>query len=277
MKKSLLAVSVLLVARTGLGAVQYEFRQTTTSQIEAIASADFTGRAVIDGNRSRVDFLSGNYADNGMYMILTNGARTQTWIDPKRKSYTEIDAGSVATAIGSTRLQVSNKKIDVVTLDDHPQVAGMPTDHYRINLSFDITLYMGALPVTQSVTEVIDKWTTMAFGDVAETYLASGGLKTGNLELDDLFAQETTRIKGFALRQTSSVTTTSHHGSVAGSALKVARSITQQTEFEVTSISTRAVVAAELFSIPTGYRKATPVHDDSVSGPKMLPLEPSRN
>jgi len=277
MKKSLLALSLLFIARSGLSAVQYEFRQTTTSQIEAIPSAEFTGRGIIDGNRSRVEFLTGNYASAGMYMIVTNGARSQVWVNPSKKSWTEIDAGSVASMIGTTRLEVSNKKVDVATLDDHPQLAGIPTNHYRLNISFDITLYMGTLPVTQSVTEIIDKWTTMAFGDLAEGYLAGGGLKTGNAELDDLVSQETTKIKGFALKQTSSITTMSRNNSIEGSALKVRSVVTQQSEFEVTSIVTRATVSADLFAVPPGYRKANPLHDDSQSGPKMLPLEPSGN
>jgi len=277
MKKSLLALSLLLIARSGLSAVQYEFRQTTTSQIEAIPSAEFTGRAIIDGNRSRVDFLSGNYASAGMYMIVTNGARSQVWVNPAKKAWTEIDAGSVASMIGTTRLEVSNKKVDIVTLEDHPQVANIPTNHYRLNISFDITLYMGTLPVTQSVTEVIDKWTTMAFGDLAESYLAGDSLKTGNAELDDLVTQETTKIKGFALKQTASITTQSRNKAVAGSELKVRSVVTQQSDFEVTSIVTRPTVAAELFAVPAGYHKANPIHDDSQSGPKMLPLEPSGN
>jgi len=276
MNKSLLGLSLLLVARTGLGAVEYDFRQTTTSQIEAVPSSDFTGHAIIDGDRSRVEFRTGNFANPGIYLISTNGSRNQVWVDPGKKSYLELDTGGVANVIGTTHLKLANKKVDSVLRDDHPLIAGVRTDHYTLNISYDITLYMGALPVTQSVVEVIDKWTTIAFGDVAESYLSGGGLKTNNNELDELISQETTKIKGFALRQTAAITTISRSGTVEGSALKVNRTVTQQSDFEVTSISPRLSVASDLFVIPAGYRKALPLQTDDGRQP-TVPLEPSRN
>lgn len=276
MHKSLLALSLLLIAQSSLGAIEYDFRQTTTSQLETIPNSDFTGHAVIDGDRYRVDFKSGNFANPGVYFISTNGARNQIWVDPSRKAYTEIDAGGVASAIGSNHLKFTNRKVDVVMRDDHPMVAGVRTDHYTLNISYDVTLFMGSLPVTQSVVEVIDKWTTTAFGDVAETYLAGGGLKTGNTELDDLIAQETTKVKGFALRQTATITTSSHSAPTS-SELKVRRTVNQQTEFEITAIGPKPAVAADLFGVPTGYRKAQPLQIDGEAVNRTVPLEPARN
>ena len=276
MNKSLLAFSLLLVARTGFAGVEYDFRQTTSSQIEAVPSAEFTGHAIIDGDRSRVEFRTGNFANPGVYLISTNGSRNQVWVDPRKKSYLELDTGGVANVIGTTHLKLTNKKVDSVLRDDHPLIAGVRTDHYTLNISYDITLYMGALPVTQSVVEVIDKWTTNAFGDVAESYLSGGGLKTNNTELDELIAQETTKIKGFALRQTATITTISRNASVNGSALKVSHTVTQQSDFEVTAIGPRVSVAADLFVIPPGYRKAQPLQTDEARQ-STVPLEPTRN
>jgi hypothetical protein len=276
MKKTLLALSLLLVARTGLAGIEYDFRQTTSSQIEAVPSAEYTGHAIIDGDRSRVEFRTGNFANPGVYLISTGGSRNQIWVDPGKKSYLELDTSGVANVIGTTHLKLSNKKLDSVLRDDHPLIAGVRTDHYTLNISYDITLYMGSLPVMQSVTEVIDKWTTSAFGDVAESYLSGGGLKTNNNELDELISQETTKIKGFALKQTATITTISRNSSAPGSALKVNRTVTQQSEFEVTSISPKVTVAADLFVIPAGYRKAVPLKTDD-NARRDAPLEPTRN
>ena len=276
MNKSLLALSLMLIAQSSLGAIEYDFRQSSTSQIESVPSSEFTGHAVIDGDRYRVDFRTGDFANPGVYFISTHGSKNQVWVDPKKKAYMEIDAGGVASVIGSTHLTFSNKKIDVAVREDHPLIAGVRTDHYTLNISYDITLYMGSLPVTQGVVEVIDKWTTTAFGDLAESYLASGGLKTNNTELDDLIAQETTRIKGFALRQTASITTTSKNGG-SGSELKIHRTVNQQSEFEVTSISPKPVISADLFAIPAGYKKAEPIKADGEASARAVPLEPSHN
>lgn len=277
MNKSLLALSLMLIAQSSLGAIEYDFRQSSTSQIESVPSSEFTGHAVIDGDRYRVDFRTGDFATPGVYFISTNGSKNQVWVDPKKKAYMEIDAGSVASVIGSTHLTFSNKKIDVAVREDHPLIAGVRTDHYTLNISYDITLYMGSLPVTQSVVEVIDKWTTTAFGDLAESYLASGGLKTNNTELDELISQETTRIKGFALRQTASITTTSKNAGGGNSELKVQRTVNQQSEFEVTTISPKPVITADLFAIPAGYKKAAPIKADGEASARAVTLEQSHN
>jgi hypothetical protein len=276
MHKSLLVLGVLVVAQSSLGAVEYDFRQTTSSQIEAVPSADFTGHAVIEGDRYRVDFKSGNFANPGVYLISTNAARNQVWVDPVKKQYMEVDAGGVASVLGTTNLTFSNKKVDLVIRDDHPRIAGVVTDHYTLNISFDITLHMGALPITQSVTEVIDKWTTTAYGDISESFVSAGALKTNNAALDDLISQETTRIKGFALKQTASITTTSHTVA-ANSQLKIPRTVNQQSEFEITAIGPKPAISADLFVIPTGYTKAKPIEADGEAVNRTVTLEPARN
>ena len=63
---------------------------------------------------------------------------------------------------------------------DQVNIAGFPTEHYRMVMSYDITVAFGSMPLTQTVKTTIDKWTTNAFGDVGDTFLASGALHTGN-------------------------------------------------------------------------------------------------
>src|SRR5579872_905986 len=68
-------VMVLLVVgivQTLSAAVQYEFRQTTHSDLESMPPTDVTGRGIIDGDRSRVEFLSGTGFEIGTYIISTN-------------------------------------------------------------------------------------------------------------------------------------------------------------------------------------------------------------
>ena len=214
MKKNLPAIALLFIAAlmvatapSATAAIQYEFRQTTSSDLESIPSTDCVGRAIIDGDRSRVEFLSGNAYPAGTYIIATNGSRTMTFIDPSKKSFVEVNAASVATAIGARKITVANKKIDLTKMPDQTTIAGFPTEHYRLIMSYDITVAFGNLPLTQTVKTTIDKWTTSAFGDVGDTFLASGALHTGNPDLDDLISAENSNIKGFALKQVINVTT----------------------------------------------------------------------
>src|SRR5712691_3023181 len=193
MKKNLLAFAVMLLvitAPSASAAIQYEFRQTTSSDLESIPATDCVGRAIIDGDRSRVEFISGNAYPAGTYIIATNGSRSMTFIDPSRKSFVEVNAASVATSIGARKITVANKKIDVTKMPDQTTVAGFPTEHYRMIMSYDITVAFGNLPLTQTVKTTIDKWTTSAFGDIGDTFLASGALHTGNPDLDDLISAE---------------------------------------------------------------------------------------
>lgn len=276
MKKTLLAVGVALVVRTAAAGVVYEFRQTTSSDIDSVPSADFAGKAVIDGDRFRVDFLSGTAYPPGTYVISNNATRSQFWVDPSKKSYVEVDTGSVATVIGASRISIANKKVNVEELPDHPVLAGMPTNHYRLNITYDITLPFGQIPLKQSVATTIDKWTTMAFEGVVESFLGNGVVKTGNAEIDDLVEAENTKIKGFPLRETINVTTINDTPRRPGSPIPMAQTRTQTKELVITSIEAKASIPATQFMVPAGYHKADPLRDDTQKAPlHVLSMEPS--
>lgn len=277
MKRVGLVMGILVAGtvQTLFAAVQYEFRQTTHSDLENVAPTDISGRGVIDGDRSRVDFLSGSGFTLGSYIISTNGTRTMTFVNPAKKTYVDVNGSGVAAAIGSARITVANKKINLTQLDDHPVIAGLPTDHYRLTMSYDITLAFGTIPLTQTVNEVIDKWVTQALGDVAETFLASGGIHTGNADLDDLIATENTKIKGFALKQTLTVTTTNDR-QPQQTKLTMRRSITQTRELTLTSIEPKASVPPDTFVVPATYHKPDPLRDDTQKAPlQILTLQPA--
>ena len=160
-------------------------------------------------------------------------------------------------------------------LDDHPIIAGLPTDHHRLNIRYDITLSMGTLELKQSVNTVQDRYVTTAFGDVAETFLGGTALQTGNAELDELIDLENRKISGFTLKQVVSTTTTNHRSSVTGSPLKVARTLTSTHEITVTSINPKAGIPAAMFIVPAGFRKADTTKDDTQKTPlHVLSMEP---
>lgn len=274
MRRVMLGVVLVLAMQSAQAAVEYEFHQVSHSDLENVPPTDFTGRAVIDGDKSRVEFLSGTGYPTGTYLISTNGSRSLTFVDPGKKSYLEVNAGSVSTALGTPKITIGNKKVDLTQLEDHPVIAGLPTDHYRLALSYDITLSLGTLTLTQNVHTLEDKFVTAAFGDIAGTFLASGALKTGNPELDDLIDVENTKIKGFALKQVTSTTTTS--GEFSGMSAKwTPRNITTTREITVTSITPKANVPSAVFMVPVGFHKSDPAKDDTQKTPlHVLSMEP---
>ena len=60
MRKAWVGISLIFVAFPALAAVQYDFIQHTQSDIAQLPPTNLSGRATVDGARSRVDFISGD-------------------------------------------------------------------------------------------------------------------------------------------------------------------------------------------------------------------------
>jgi len=280
MRKSVLGVMLLLIAlvtvQSASAAIQYEFRQLSSSDMEGAEQTDCGGRAVIDGEKSRVDFVNCNSYPAGMFVLTTNGSRLLTFVDPVKKSYVDVNAAGVATALGTTNITITNKKVSSVEMPDHPEIAGIPTTHFRLSLDYDITITFGTVPLTQSVHTIIDRWTTMAFGDLGETFLSGGVLHTGNADLDDLVSVENAKGKGFPLKQTVHTTMINGRMQKVKSELAVSRTSNVTREFLITSINPVARAASSAFIVPLGYHRAEAVKDDTQKQPfQTLNMEPS--
>lgn len=254
MRTALLAALVLLAAQSGWAGVQYEFVQNTQSDIEQIPPTHLTGRAVIDGDRSRVDFAGGNIYAAGAYVISTNGSRTMAFVDPLTKSYSEINAAAIAAAYGASNVTISDLKTNLQKLGDQLTVAGVPTSHYHLTLTYEVKLSYGSMPLQQSVREEIDAWTTTQFGEIADNFFAGGTIRTGNPELDKIIEAETTLIKGFPLRQKTTITTSNSRGAVPGSKLPFSAVRTQQRDLQIQWIKPLSADAS-LFKVPLAYQK----------------------
>jgi hypothetical protein len=268
------SVVVLLVAQNVAAGIEYQFRQIRRSEVETVPSLDITGRAVVDGERSRVDFMGGVPYTPGTYAISLDGARSLTFVDPAHKTYTEVNLAGLASSVGAARIDIANLKSSVETLADHPVIAGMPTDHARLTIKYDITMNMGTLALRQKVQTVIDKWTTKAFGDVNDTFLAGGSMHTGNVQLDEILDTETTKIKGLPLRQLVQVITTSQNARVGNSELKFNPTRKQTTEMIVSSVTSKAI-DPNAFLVPINFTKADSQKKGDETPVKMLSLEPA--
>jgi len=256
--KSGLVVGLLFMCHAASAALHYEFQQITRSDIAMQPSSEFSGRAIIDGDRSRVDVVSGNTYTPGVYMISKNGSRSLTFVDPTKRVYAEVNAGGVAAAVGSNNIQIDNLNSVVNKLDDHPVIAGVPTDHYRLTLAYDITLAMGSFVLKQNVRTTVDKWTTVMFGDIAEAFLANSSVRTGNPKLDEIIDIETTKIKGFPMREVTLTVTTDARGAASTALAKegaYSRTRTQTREMTITSIR-QADASLTAFTVPATYRRA---------------------
>ena len=255
MRKAWVGISLILVAFPAFSAVRYDFTQRSQSDIDQMRPANLTGSAIIDGDRSRVDFSTGNQFPPGTYCISSNGSRTLLFVDPVMKSYTEVNAAAVASAVGQSNITIENLKSDTQKLPDHPAIAGVSTEHYRLSISFDMTVQFRSMPLRQSVHTEIDKWTSIEFGDVSDTFIASSNsIHTGNQQLDAVMDLEMNKIHGFPLKQTVKITTRNLQGTLPGSKLPLNPVRTQSSELLVTSIQ-RVDSDPRAFVLPATFKK----------------------
>jgi hypothetical protein len=253
--KKLLPILLMLAATPAFSAIEYEFQQSARSDVDQVAAHELSGRALVDGSNYRVDFLSGNVYPPGTYAISNDASRTVRFVDPMSKSYTEINSAAMMAALGAGKISVTNLLQNVEHLPDHPIVAGVTTEHYRLTLSYDITVTFRSMPLSQSVRTEIDKWTTLQYGDVVPTFLGAGGIRTGNAKIDDLIEMETSKVAGFPMRQTVKITTKTNRAQIEGSELKFSPVRNISRDMVVTRIR-ETNPATTAFLVPASFHKA---------------------
>ena len=141
MRMRVLGVILLFAVQTASAAIQYEFRQTVTSDADGAQPVDCTGNAVIDGEKSRIEFINCNAYPTGSFVLTTNGSRMLTFVDPTKKTFADVNAAAVATAIGSAKITVSNKKVNTTAMPDDPADANHP--HHDRPLDDDVARRRG--------------------------------------------------------------------------------------------------------------------------------------
>jgi hypothetical protein len=113
----------------------YAFRVTPSDE------QAFAGTARVSGDRARIDARTKNDdCEPADYLLLSDGGRTVTVVNPRERSYSVTDARSfehvVATAMRAVNVAVSTKLSDVristEELGAGDTIAGHPTRRYRL-------------------------------------------------------------------------------------------------------------------------------------------------
>ena len=255
MKRLLVAVVIAFVAVSAPAAIQYEYTQKNTSPEDIEPTTDLRARAVIDGESSRIEFLSGSLYPPGTYVVSTDGWRRLLFVDPAKQWFTEVNTAGVATALGSGNIRIANLKTNIETKDDRPIIAGHPTEHTRLTLTYDITVTMRSIPLTQHVQTEIDTWSTTRFpAPAAGSFL--NNMRTGNDEIDRLLDGEIMKLKGFPLRQTVTTRTIADLPP-ARVQLKDMKPTARTMVRDMWVTSIREVASdASMFVVPASYRRA---------------------
>lgn len=250
MRTTAAAALILLASSISAeAAIRYKFKQVARSDYHAAPAAEISGEVIIDGDKSRVEFPGRSPYGENTYVISHNGAKNVFIVDPQKKTVAEVNVANVAAALASSSIEVSNLKSQVKKLPDQIEIAGVPTEHYRIEMSYDVSVRLASIPLKQRVQTTIDRWTTEAFGPVSDIFLSAGSARTGNAQLDQIIELESSKVKGLVLRQTVSIVTTNLMERRAPSQLELSPSRRQSSEMLVTDI--RVVnVDSSAFNVP---------------------------
>lgn len=243
-------MALLLPATQIFGGLRYEFTESNRVE-ETSKSTHLVARAVIEGPMSRLDVISGNRYEPGNY-IISHGDNTVFVVDPTTKSYVEYATGQ--RRVNPDRIKISNLKTNFQELPDGGLIAGYPTKHYRLQLSYDIEVLMGTITIRQTVESIIDKWMTNAFDHVIEQYRDNtDDLKTGNAAIDSLIEAEATKFKGLALKERSQTVASAEKKSRNENVnLPTTRKRTR--EMVVSKIE-EVAVSPNLFAVPVDFTK----------------------
>ncbi|HUP66202.1 MAG TPA: hypothetical protein VM557_13070 [Thermoanaerobaculia bacterium] len=256
LRRLLFSIFAVLIASSSSAAVLYDFRQTSRSDARHGQTDEVQGRGAIEGARMRVDYTAGGNLPPGSFMISRDGASRVIMVSPADKTWTEVDMAAMADSLAGGGIEISNLKMNVKQLPDHPTVSGFHTDHYRIETSYQITWRGGPLPLTQNVETVVEKWTTSAFGDVAGSFVNLASLQTGNPQVDQLLETETAKIKGLPLRQITTIVTSGVGNLVhPNSKLGTVATRKMQTEILLSNVRVGATSPTH-FEVPAGFTRA---------------------
>ncbi len=252
MAQTLLVCSVLF-AVPAFGGIRYEFQEVTRGS-NATKNTNLVAKAVIDGEMSRLDVVSGNLYRPGNY-IISHGDNRIYVVQPLEKSYTEYQTGD--NSIPPGKVKITNPVVEFREIQDPSKavIAGFRTKHFRLTLRYDITVQVGMLPITQRVHSTIDKWMTNAFDHVIGSYQDNiEDLKTGNPAIDLLIETEASKFSGLALRQQTVIVTTSVTKRKS-SARNMPTSRKRTTEMVVMAIE-EVDVSPNQFAIPLDYTRS---------------------
>lgn len=270
MKRLLLTLAVALVSVSSSAAIQYEFTQKSTVSDSVEPVADLTARAIVDGERSRIDFLGGTVYPPGTYVVSTDGSRKLRFVDPQNEWFTEVDTATLATSLGASSIKITNLKSEMEPKDDQPVIAGFPTQHTRLTVTYDITVTKKSIPLKQHVRTEIDTWSTPRFQATGASSFLSG-IRTGNPDIDNLLEVELQQAKGFPLRQTVTTRTIADLPP-SRSALSTPTTRTLVREMWVTKIQETAPDASQ-FVVPAKYRRAD-VTDTPAAARQTVTFDP---
>lgn len=243
MHRSFISFLLLLYAFTAAAGTSYQLTSSTTGTVSSVLA----GEVKVEGSAMRMDVRRGDgmLFRNGAIIVSRDGGRTLTVYDPSRRTYYELSldelvaSTSAAMKVGGLEIEVRNPKVSVREAGAGGALEGLPTRRVRVDSSYTVDLGVASMQIATTS----ESWLTDKLPASLATFLQQSAARTGIPSVDKLLAAQSAPMKGFPLKQV----TTMRIGTGR-------REITSVSTTLVTAIRHRAIAPAELAG-PTGYRK----------------------
>lgn len=245
---TLLLLVSLSCASASFAGVTYDFKIVS----EGAGGRSMSGKAAVSGQNMRLDFAQGDgiIFGNNSVVISTDGGDTLVIIDSEEKTYYEMDVQEIFSSLGAlvnasaglVRFNVRNQKVDVTNAGAGGSIEGYPTTRYVIDASYEMEVKVMGFKNQSSIKSRTESWVTPKLGDVSPTFIQQRNFKTGIQDLDELIEAHAETLKGFALKNITTTTTTDKGG----------KQSTSTSTMTISNIK-QAAVAESQFKIPAGY------------------------
>jgi hypothetical protein len=248
MKKVTFVLLLLLVALPAVAGVTYDFKSAVDR-----GKGGLSGKAAVDGGRMRIEIGDGDdvILQDGNVMISTDGGKTFSVLDQKKKTYFVLELEQLLSSVGAVmnsmggmfKMSFDNHSVKAAAPAAGETIEGYPTTRYVVDSTYDLSIEVFGRKNVTNVSSHSETWTTEKLSADLATFVQMKGFKTGMPELDKFVEKETRAVTGFPLKQVT--TMTQKQGS---------KSETTKTTVTVTAIRETSVPDSS-FAIPSGFKQ----------------------
>ena len=257
--KRLSTILFVLLAPSAFAGITYNTQSTTTG----IRSITIVGRVTVDGPHMRMDVDQGDkmlFNDNAV-VLSNDGGKTMSVFDPATKTYFDLqlqdalaNTSSMLKSFGDMiKISFDNPHVTVRDAGEGGAIDGFPTRKYALDASYDMNIDAMGQKMTTHLVMNTETWATEQLSAEMSSFLQMRGLRTGIDSVDKLIEAQTTSVRGFPLKQVSTV-----HISQTGN------DMTMTTTSTVTDVVKKKNIEALTFAVPAGYTRT----DDPIT--KMM-------
>jgi hypothetical protein len=210
--KRLCALLLIGIAPSAFAGLTYRSESVSTG----MRNMTISGAVAVEGSRLRMDIIKGDnmmFKDNAV-VLSEDGGRTLSVFDPASKSYYELhledllsNTSSMLKGFGDMiKLTFDNPKVSVRDEGDGGAIEGYPTRKYVLDASYDMNVDAMGQKMTTHMTMNTETWATEQLSAQASNFLQIRGLRTGIDSIDKVIEAQSGSVKGFPLKQVSTVT-----------------------------------------------------------------------